>query len=51
LIDGRTYRVGEDIDGLVLTAVRAGKAVFVSGDMTVVLSVPSPWNKDESTTP
>ncbi len=51
LIDGRTYRVGEDIDGLVLTAVRAGEAVFVSGDMTVVLSVPSPWNKDESTTP
>lgn len=51
LIDGRTYRVGKIIDGLVLTAVRAGEAVFVSGDMTVVLSVPSPWDKNESATP
>ena len=51
LIDGRTYSVGDPIDGLVLTTVRAGEVVFISDDMTVVLSVPSPWNKDESTAP
>lgn len=51
LIDDRTYRVGDALGDFVLTAVRADEAVFVSGDRTVVLSVPSPWNREESPTP
>lgn len=44
VVDGRTFAVGDTLDGFVLRAVHAGRVEFVSDDATVVLEVPQPWN-------